>query len=190
MVQQMPEKQLVQATLDQLDQVFQEEYQHSFTEAAIKHGKRQLERKRSKKKKRQERRNLMRKCRDKMTTQLSESTPMMVLAENESLKSYTRKRALQTLEEAPSTKKSKTSHSPNFDKVEWDKERVLEDLRSYPQDEIPINWFKFAKEHSTKESNAGQIVKELATSHGIDTYMINAPLTDSITSYVSIVVIF
>ena len=51
MVQQMPEKQLVQATLDQLDQVFQEEYQHSFTEAAIKHGKRQLERKRSKKKK-------------------------------------------------------------------------------------------------------------------------------------------
>ena len=42
MVQQMPEKQLVQATLDQLDQVFQEGYQHSFTEAAIKQGKRQL----------------------------------------------------------------------------------------------------------------------------------------------------
>ena len=42
MVQQMPEKQLVQATLDQLDHVFQEGYQHSFTEAAIKHGKRQL----------------------------------------------------------------------------------------------------------------------------------------------------
>ena len=154
-VQQMPEKQLVQATLDQLDQVFQEEYHHSFTEAAIKHGKRQLERKRSKKKKRQERRNLMRKCRDKMTTQLSESTPMMVLAENESLKSYMRKRVLQTYEEAPSTKKSKSSHSPNFDKVEWDNERVLEDLRSYPQDEIPINWSKFAKEHSIQGSNAG-----------------------------------
>ena len=57
--------------------------------------------------------------------------------------------------------------------MEWDKERVLEDLRSYPQDEIPINWFKFAKEHSTKESNAGQIVKELATSHGIDTYQLD-----------------
>ena len=36
MVQQMPEKQLVQATLDQLDQVFQEGYRHSFTEAAVK----------------------------------------------------------------------------------------------------------------------------------------------------------
>ena len=115
----------------------------------------------------------MRKCRDKMTTQLSESTPMMVLAENESLKSYMRKRVLQTYEEAPSTKKSKSSHSPNFDKVEWDKERVLEDLRSYPQDEIPINWSKFAKEHSIQGSNAGQIVKELATSHGIDTYQLD-----------------
>jgi len=47
---------------------------------------------------------------------------MMVLAENESLKSYKRKRVLQTYEEAPSTKKSKTSHSPNFDMVEWDRE--------------------------------------------------------------------
>ena len=93
MVQQMPEKQLVQATLDQLNQVFHDKYQHSFTEAAIKHGKRQLERKWSKKKKMQERRNLMRKCRNKITTQLSESTQMMVLAENESIKSYRRKRA-------------------------------------------------------------------------------------------------
>ena len=173
MVQQMPEKQLVQATLDQLDQVFQEGYQHSFTEAAIKHGKRQLERKRSKNEKRKERRTLLKKCRDKMTTQLSESTPMMVLAENESLKSYKRKRVLQTYEEAPSTKKSKTSHSPNFDMVEWDKERVLEDLQSLPQDQKPINWSKFAREHGVKGSNAGQIVKELATRHGIDTYQLD-----------------
>ena len=78
------------------------------------------------------------------------------------------KRVLQTYEKAPSTKKSKTSHSPNFEKVEWDKERVLEDLWSYPQDKTPINWSKFAKEHTIQGTNGGQIVKELATSHGID----------------------
>ena len=173
MVQQMPEKQLVQATLDQLDQVFQEGYHHSFTEAAIKHGKRQLERKRSKNEKKKERRTLLKKCRDEMTTQLTENTPMMVLAENESLNSYKRKRALQTFEEAPSTKKCKTTHSPNFETVEWDKGRVLDDLQSLPQDQTPINWSKFAKEHGVKGSNAGQIVKELATSHGIDTYQLD-----------------
>ena len=108
-----------------------------------------------------------------MTTQLSESTPMMVLAENESFKSYKHERVLQTYEEAPSTKTSKTSHSPNFDMVEWDKKRVLEDLQSLPQDQKPINWSKFAREHGVKGSNAGQIVKELATRHGIDTYQLD-----------------
>ena len=42
--------------------------------------------------------------------------------------------------------------------VEWDKERVLEDLQSLPQDQKPINWSKFEGEHVVKGSNTVQIV--------------------------------
>ena len=47
------------------------------------------------------------------------------------------------------------------------------EFQSLPQDQKPINWFKFARKHGVKGSSAGQIVKELATSHGIDTYQLD-----------------
>ena len=40
-------------------------------------------------------------------------------------------------------------------------------------DDKEIVLAKFANEHSIQGSNAGQVVKELATSHGIDTYQLD-----------------
>jgi len=52
-------------------------------------------------------------------------------------------------------------HSPLFDEVSWDKEKVQQDLETWPEGE-KINWSKFAREHKISAKNAGQIVKEFA----------------------------
>ena len=66
----------------------------------------------------------------------------------------------QSFEKPPSAKKTK-SHSPNFDKEEWDKNQVILDLQAHPK-ENAINWSKFAREHGVGGANAGQIAKEFA----------------------------
>ena len=66
--------------------------------------------------------------------------------------------------------KSKKSHSPNFNNVEWDKNQVILDLKAHPKENnIIINWSKFAREHGVGGANAGQIVKHFAQANGIDT---------------------
>ncbi len=51
-------------------------------------------------------------------------------------------------------------HSPTFENATWDKENVLEDLRSLSSG-TRINWSKFAREHNVPGKNNGQVVKSL-----------------------------
>ena len=90
-----------------------------------------------------------------------------MLTEDESISSYQRKRLSQSFEKPPAPKRHK-SHSPNFVRVQWDKEKVITDLKDYPTDK-PINWSQFAREHSVPGSNSGQVVKQYAQQNGIDT---------------------
>ena len=81
------------------------------------------------------------------------------------MQSYTRLRLSQSFE-TPQAKRTRVEssapklkkHSPSFENATWDKENVLEDLRSFPND-TKINWSKFAREHN---ENNGQVVKEFA----------------------------
>ena len=56
------------------------------------------------------------------------------------------------------------SHSPEFSNVTWDKEKVLEDLKSFLLPPPLINWQKFAREHDIPERNCGQVIKNLPNS--------------------------
>ena len=60
-----------------------------------------------------------------MNTELQKTVPLTILDGDESVSAYNRKRLAQYFETAPPNKKKKTSHSLNFDNVEWDKEKTV-----------------------------------------------------------------
>ena len=156
--------------LKTLNQSFREAFNQPFTDTLLTHGESQLQRKPTQAEMKKRRRQIYKKCRDKENDRLKETASMAVLMEDESLRSYQRKRLAQNFE-TPPTKKARTtkSHSPNFENVSWDKESVLRDLRNHPPAPPPINWQKFAEEHQIPGQNRGQVVKQFAKHSGIDT---------------------
>ena len=100
----------------------------------------------------------MRECRNAINTQCAQSAAKTVLIEDESNSSYQQKRLSQSFEKPPAPKRHK-SHSPNLDRVQWNKKKVITDLRDYPTDKR-INWSQFGREHDVPGSNGGQVVKE------------------------------
>ena len=123
----------------------------------------------SRKERKKQLRSVYRRCRDKENSVLQERTPKSVVCEDESIRSYNRKRLAQCFE-TPPPKRAATnkSHSPDFSNVSWDKEAVLQALRDHPPAPPPINWTQFAKSHNIPGSNCGQIAKEFAQESGID----------------------
>lgn len=119
-------------------------------------------------------RTVYRKCRDKENDSLKQIVPAVVLVEDESIRSYKRKRSLQHFE-TPSAKRkpTKNSHSPYFESVTWYKEAVLRDLQQHPSAPPPINWQKFTKEHNIPSSNCGEVLKEFARESNIDTTLLD-----------------
>ena len=92
---------------------------------------------------------------------------MLVLAEAESLSSYGRKRLALSYEKPETPQKTK-SHSPNEQNMSWDIEEALTELENFPPDK-KINWSEMATKHNIPGKNSGQVLKETAKKHGIDT---------------------
>ena len=92
---------------------------------------------------------------------------MPVLAEAESLASYGRKRLALSYERPISQSKPK-SHSPNVQSMTWDIPNAMRELENFPPNE-KINWTAMASQHNIPSKNAGQVLKETAKKHGIDT---------------------
>lgn len=86
----------------------------------------------------QQLRKIYRKCRDQGNEALRRSAAISILTENQSLRRYDRKRKREYMER-PAKRSKPKSHIPNFDKIEWDKEKVLEDLRNHPRAPPTIN---------------------------------------------------
>lgn len=99
-----------------------------------------------------------------------------MLAEGESKSKYHRKRLLQYFTTPPSEPpaKKKKSHSPDFSKVCWDTEKLKATLENWPPT-TTINWSAIAREHGIPGKNAGQVAKEFAIKHEIDTSHIATP---------------
>ena len=166
-VERLKEKEFVKLALQELDKICSENFNKSFKDGLLKHAKAGIQKRPTPTERKREKRAVLRECRNAINKQFADTAAKTVLTEDESLSSYQRKRLSQSFEKPPEAKRHK-SHSPNFDRVEWDKEKVITDLKQYPKDK-PINWSQFAKEHDVPGSNGGQVVKQYAQQNGIDT---------------------
>ena len=98
----------------------------------------------------------------------SKNTTMSVLAEAESMSSYSRKRLALSYEQ-PTTPKRKKTHSPKDTNMTWDIEGAMKELENFPPNQ-KINWSSVARKYAIPQRNAGQVLKETAAKHGIDTF--------------------
>ena len=92
---------------------------------------------------------------------------MMVLAEAEPLASYGCKHLALSYEK-PQTPHTPKSHSPNEQNMSWDIHKASNELENFPPDQT-INWTSMARRHNTPGKNEGQVLKETAKRHGVDT---------------------
>ena len=63
--------------------------------------------------------------------------------------------------------KRQKKHSPNFENVPWDTQKLESTLRNWPPG-TPINWSAVAKEHDIQGGNAGQVAKRFAEEREIN----------------------
>ena len=98
-----------------------------------------------------------------------------MLVESKSKRMYNRKRLAQsfTTPGQPPSKRLK-KHSPNFCNVRWDKGNLEQTLCNWPED-VPVNWSAVARDHGVTGGNAGQVVKEFASSLGLFTSNSSTP---------------
>ena len=96
----------------------------------------------------------------------TQNAAMSVLAEAESLASYSRKR-LALSYEMPATPQRRKSHLPNEQNIAWDVNGAMLELRNFPLDQ-KINWSQMANKYEIPQHNAGQVLKEMALRYGID----------------------
>ena len=147
-----------------MNSTFSERFDTSFADALVKCGQAGLQQKVSKGEKKKARRAIYRKCRDQENAALKRSS---AIVEDESMRSYQRKRKRQYFEHTPQAKRFKPtkSHSPNFDNITWDEEKLLHDLQQLPPAPPSLNWQEFAREHGITGGNAGQVAKEIWSGH-------------------------
>ena len=164
---QQKEADVTQTIVNELNGSFIQTYGHTFVESMINTCKdQQITRKKTKYELKKEKRTVLRECRNKVSTQMSQSAGLFTLAEDESLAKYQRKRLSQSFEKPPCPKKSK-SHTPSSENTPWNKENVLDDLNNHPPTQ-KINWSELARKHSVQGKNGGQIIKEFALKQGIN----------------------
>ena len=61
----------------------------------------------------------------------------------------------------------KKKHSPNFENVSWDTEKLESTLQSWSTG-TPMNWSAIGRAHGIQGGNAGQVVREFAEARNID----------------------
>ena len=87
-------------------------------------------------------------------------------AEAESLETYNRKHLEMSFEPETPPKWSKT-HSPNEENHTWSHNNALAMLQNATTDK-KVNWSATARTLGIPGKNAGQVLKEVAVSHGVD----------------------
>ena len=104
-----------------------------------------------------------------MNESFAQKATITLLTEGESKRKHHRKRLAQSFTtpdlNSPQPKRQK-KHSPNFENVCWDKEKLENTLRNWPPSS-PINWSAVARQHNIEGGNGGQVVQEFAAEKGI-----------------------
>lgn len=167
-LQQASEKEIGRKVLSEVNLLWQENFCHPITKAIPKiMPEANLIEKESKSQRRVHNRKKKRKIVQEINQQLSKNATMSVLAEAESLSSYKRKRLSYSFDSPIPAKRSK-SHSPNEKNLDWDITSAMEELQNFPKTE-KINWSSMARRFNVQQKNPGQVLKEVAQKHGIDT---------------------
>lgn len=161
------EETFISMSIETLNEITKTRYGCTFTESLIQHKK--VDKHKTKADHRNQKIAMMKKCRDVVQNELLKTVPQTVLKENESIASYNRKCLANYFETPSALKKKKTSHSPNFDHVTWDKQKLLHKLSKLQASNTKIVWSAVAKEHEIPNRNGGQVVKEFAVKNGINT---------------------
>ena len=175
------ESEQARSVLAELNPIWQNRFSHAFTESIPRLlPESNLAQKKTKTELKKDERVRKRKIITHINDHFSTNTTMSVLAEAESLASYRRKRLAFSYEK-PTTSQRPKSHSPNEQNVGWDADGAMKELESFPPTQ-KINWSAMARRYNIPGKNAGQVLKERAIKHGIDTSSLdqNANITPRI----------
>ena len=165
------EKDLGRKVLQELNSIWEDQFDRPITNAIPKiFPESNLTTKESRLKKKQKDRIQKRKIVEQVNKQLAKNATMTVLAEAESLSSYKRKRLPYSFDEPTPPKRFK-SHSPNQENLGWDVTTAIETLKNVSPLE-KINWSSMARQFNIPQKNGGQVLKEMAQKHGIDTALL------------------
>ena len=148
--------------------MYEVEASTSFTDALVRTKSSGIEKKKSQNEKRKEKVKVQKELTKTVNDHFAEKAAISMLTECESKRKY-QAQSFHSPQEQPLAKKKK-SHSPDFFKVSWDTEEVKATIENWPAG-TTINWSKVAKEHGITGKNAGQVVKEFATSKELTPHM-------------------
>ena len=156
--QHATERDLTRNVLAELNPAWENRFSHTFTEALTKVvPEYQLVQKKGKNERKREQRSQKRKIVKEINDHFSKNTTITVLAEAESMASYSRKRLALSYEQ-PSTPKRRKSHSPRETNMAWNIERAMTELENFPPNE-KINWSAMARKYEIPQKNGGQVLK-------------------------------
>ena len=172
------EKELGRKVLQEINSVWQDKFDHPITKVIPKiMPEANLTEKETKSKRRAQSRKQKRQIVQEVNQQLAKNATMSVLAEAESLSSYSRKRLSYSFD-SPVPAKRRKSHSPNEQNLCWDVTSAMEALQNFPTNE-KINWSSMARKFNIHQTNGGQVLKEMAQKHGIDTKTLEQKASDT-----------
>ena len=123
--------------------------------------------------KKKEQRQLIKKCVNHMQQLSQANVAQMVLQEGLSLRSYNRMCLLQSFE-APgkrSSGKVKT-HSPSLSSITWDTSGAMMEIENWVTT-TKLNGSALARKYNVPGCNGGQVLKEYAQRHGVNTYQLD-----------------
>ena len=121
-----------------------------------------------------QKRDLLKKVRDRENQALETSTMRAVYSNNESLSAYDRKRKAMSFDK-PNLQPKARKHTPNFESVSWDKDQVLTDVTNLVQSprQCKAKWSEIARRNAVPGKNGGQVVKEFARDNGVDVFKLD-----------------
>lgn len=160
------ERKLGRKVLQELNSVWEDKFEHPITNVIPKlMPETNLTQKVSKSQRRIQNRKQKRQFVQEVNQHFAQNATMSVLAEAESLASYSRKRLSYSFD-TPIPPKRHKSHSPKEENLGWDVQSAMETLKSFPENK-KINWSDRARKFNVPQKNGGQVLKETAQKDGI-----------------------
>ena len=162
------EKHEVRSVLRDLNSEWTRRHGHSFSSVIPKLAPEEnLTKKQTKVEKKKHDRIQKRTTVKKINEHFKEGLALTLLAEAESMQSYTRKRFAMSFTRPEEPNKKAKLHSPSEENQAWSHDEAAALLESHPVDK-KINWSDSARKLRIPGTNNGQVLKEFAVKRGFD----------------------